>query len=74
MKNVTYEEYQATKEEIILGMIHTETTTLCECGCELIIKMYVTKENGIFYEIDDEGIIEFWTDKHQSSRYYRSGT
>jgi len=74
MKHVTYEVYQAAKKEILFGVNHEETTALCECGCEQILKMFTTEENGTFYEIDDEGIVEFWTDKHPSSRYYDSRT
>ena len=72
MKHGTYEEHQAIKNEILFGVERTETISPCECGCELIIKMFVTKENGTLYEIDDEGIVECWTDKHPPSRYYDS--
>jgi len=71
MKQVTYEEYQAAKSEILFDAEHRETTAPCECGCGVIVKMYITERNGTFYEIDEGGEIEFWTDKHPSSRFYQ---
>jgi len=70
MKFVTFEVHQTVKNEIPFGVEHEKGICPCECGCHLTIKTFVTKENGTFYEIDDEDEIEFWTDKHPSSRFY----
>jgi len=72
MEYVTFEEYKAAKNEILIGAWYEKTTSPCECGCELIVITYTTKKNGTFYETNDDGIIEFWSDKHPASRYYSS--
>ena len=35
-----------------------------------IRKTYTTEENGTFYEVNDGGRVEFWSDKHPESRIY----
>ena len=70
MRYVTLEDYQAVKNKIISDVNYLELSSPCECGCGQAIKMYSSKENGTFYEVEEEGIVEFWTNKHPSSRYY----
>lgn len=67
MKHVTFEEYEAAKAEILLGVQYKEDSTL---EGNVIRKTYATKENGVFYEVNDGGRIEFWSDKHPESRIY----
>jgi len=70
MRYVTLEDYQTAKNKIISDVDYLEISSPCECGCGQAIKMYSSKENGTFYEVDHEGIVEFWTNKHPASRYY----
>ena len=67
MKHVTFQEYEAAKAEILLGVQYKEDSTLED---NVIRKTYATKENGVFYEVNDGGRIEFWSDKHPESRIY----
>ncbi|MEH2936091.1 hypothetical protein [Acutalibacter sp. JLR.KK004] len=67
MKHVTFQEYEAAKAEILLGVQYKEDSTL---EGNVIRKTYATKENGVFYEVNDGGRIEFWSDKHPESRIY----
>ena len=67
MKHVTFEEYEAAKAEILLGVQYKEDSTL---EGNVIRKTYATEENGVFYEANDSGRIEFWSDKHLESRIY----
>ena len=47
MKHVTFQEYEAAKAEILLGVQYKEDSTL---EGNVIRKTYATKENGVFYE------------------------
>lgn len=67
MTHVSFEEYEAAKAEIIGGVHYKEKSTL---EGNVIRKTYVTEENGTFYEVNDGGRIEFWSDKHPDSRIY----
>lgn len=67
MKHVTFEEYEAAKAEIIGGVQYKEDSTL---EGDTIRKTYATEENGVFYEVNTAGRIEFWSDKHPESRIY----
>lgn len=68
MKKATFKEYEAAKAEIIGGVEYREHSELGEDN--VIRKTYSTKENGTFYEVNDGGRIEFWSDKHPESRVY----
>ena len=70
MKYVSLEEYQAAKNEILFGIEYRELVGLSEYGRAHIIKSYTTQENGAFYEIEENGVTEFWSDKYTVSRYY----
>jgi len=70
MKYASFEEYQAAKNEILYNMEYKELVGLNEHGGAHIIKSYTTEENGTFYEIDEDGVVEFWSDKHSVSRFY----
>mgnify|MGYP001056346049 FL=1 len=59
--------YQNEKSEILLSVQYKEDSTL---EGNVIRKTYATKENGVFYEVNDGGRIEFWSDKHPESRIY----
>lgn len=65
MKHVSLKEYEAAKAEIIGGVKYEEKFTL---GGSVIHKTYTTEENGVFYEVNDGGRVEFWSDKHPESR------
>ena len=67
MTHVSFEEYEAAKAEIIGGVHYKEKSTL---EGNAIRKTYATEENGTFYEVNDGGRIEFWSDKHPDSRIY----
>lgn len=67
MTHVSFEEYEAAKAEIIGGVQYKEMSTL---EGNVIRKTYTTEENGTFYEVNDGGCIEFWSDKHPDSRIY----
>jgi len=67
MTHVSFEEYEAAKAEIIGGVHYKEKSTL---EGNVIRKTYATEENGTFYEVNDGGRIEFWSDKHPDSRIY----
>lgn len=67
MKHVSFEEYEAAKAEIIGGVQYKEQSTL---EGNVIRKTYATEENGVFYEVNDGGRVEFWSDKHPESRIY----
>ncbi len=67
MKHVSFKEYEAAKAEIIGGVRYEENSTL---EGDVIRKTYATEENGVFYEVNDGGRIEFWSDKHPESRIY----
>jgi hypothetical protein len=71
MKTVSFKEYEEAKREIIGGVQYKEHSEL-EGG--RISKQYATEENGIFYEITENGITEFWSDKHPESRRYDDRT
>lgn len=66
MKHVSFEEYEAAKAEIIGGVQYKEDSTL---EGSTIRKTYTT-ERGTFYEVNDGGCVEFWSDKHPESRIY----
>jgi len=68
MKHVTFAEYQEAKNEIIGGVEYKEYSTLKDGG--VINKQYATEHNGTFYEVNDGGRVEFWSDKHPESRIY----
>ncbi len=61
MKHVSFEEYEAAKAEIIGGVHYIEKSTMEN---DVIHKTYSTEENGTFYEVNDKGRVEFWSDKH----------
>jgi len=63
METVSFEEYQAAKNEIIYGVEYEEITILASTR-------YYCEKNGSFYEVTDNGITEFWSDRHPESRYY----
>lgn len=67
MKHVSLKEYEAAKAEIIGGVEYKEHSTL---EGSTIRKTYTTEENGTFYEVNDGGRVEFWSDKHPESRIY----
>ena len=67
MERVTFAEYENAKAEIIKGVCYRESSTL---EGNVIHKTYATEENGCFYEVDNAGRIEFWSDKHPESRVY----
>lgn len=67
MTHVTLKEYEAAKAEIIGGIRYKEDSTL---EGSTIRKTYTTEENGTFYEVNDGGRVEFWSDKHPESRIY----
>ena len=67
MKHVTFEEYEAAKAEVLYGVQYKENSTL---EGNVIRKTYATEENGVFYEVNDGGRVEFWSDKHPESRIY----
>lgn len=67
MKHVSFEEYEAAKAEIIGGVQYKEKS---ELEGDVIRKTYSTEENGMFYEVNDGGRVEFWSDKHPDSRIY----
>jgi len=66
MKHVTFEEYQAAKAKIIGGVQYEERSTL---DGDVIHKTYTT-ERGTFYERNEGGRVEFWSDTHPESRIY----
>ena len=66
MTHVSFEEYEAAKAEIIGGGQYKEDSTL---EGSTIRKTYTT-ERGTFYEVNDGGRVEFWSDKHPESRIY----
>ena len=69
MKNVvTFEEYQEAKNGIIGGVEYKEYSSLKDGG--VISKQYATEQNGTFYEVNDGGRVEFWSDKHPDSCIY----
>lgn len=67
MKHVSFKEYEDAKKEIIGGVQYKEESKL---EGSVIRKTYATKENGVFYEVNDGGRVEFWSDKHPESRIY----
>lgn len=67
MTHVTLKEYEAAKAEIIGGVRYKEDSKL---EGSIIRKTYTTEENGTFYEVNDGGCVEFWSDKHPESRIY----
>ena len=67
MKHVSFEEYEAAKAEIIGGVHYIEKSAMEN---DVIHKTYSTEENGTFYEVNDGGRVEFWSDKHPESRIY----
>ena len=69
-KTVTFREYEDAKLEIISGVEYKEYSEMKEDG--RFTKQYATENNGTFYEVTDNGITEFWSDKHSASRYYDS--
>ena len=71
-KTVTFREYEDAKLEIIKGVEYKEYSQMREDG--RFTKQYATEKNGVFYEVTDNGITEFWSDKHSASRYYDSRT
>jgi hypothetical protein len=71
MKEVTFEEFENAKLEIIRGVEFHEDTSTTQYG--MMSKTYTTEKHGTFYEVTDPnkpGIIEFWSTKHPESRYY----
>lgn len=66
MTHVSLKEYEAAKAEIIGGVQYKEDSTL---EGSTIRKTYTT-ERGTFYEVNDGGRVEFWSDKHPESRIY----
>lgn len=67
MKHVTFAEYQEAKNEIIGGVEYRESAIV---EGNIIRKTYATEHNGTFYEVNDGGRVEFWSDKHPESRIY----
>lgn len=67
MKRVSFEEYEAAKAEIVGGVHYIEKSTM---EGNVIRKTYTTEENGTFYEVNENGRVEFWSDKHSESRVY----
>ena len=67
MKHVTFEEYQTAKHEIIGGVEYKESSSL---EGNTIRKTYATEKNGTFYEVNNAGRVEFWSDKQPDSRIY----
>lgn len=67
MKHVSFEEYEAAKAEVLYGVPYKESSAL---ESNMIRKTYATEENGVFYEVNDGGRVEFWSDKHPESRIY----
>lgn len=67
MLHVNFSEYQEAKNEIISGKEFKEDSQLQEDG--RIFKTYST-EDGNFFEINDNGRIEFWSTKYSESRIY----
>lgn len=67
MKHVSFEEYEAAKAEVLYGVQYKESSTL---EGNVIRKTYATEEKGVFYEVNDGGRVEFWSDKHPESRIY----
>jgi hypothetical protein len=63
MRTVSFEEYQAAKNEIIYGVEYKAVSLLASTR-------YSTGKNGSFYEVTENGIVEFWSDRHPESRYY----
>jgi len=72
MRRVDFAEYQATKNEILFGKKFKEYTSLGENGH--IMKEYCTKDGQNFYEINDNGRIEFWSTKQGESKIYEETT
>ena len=74
-KYASFNEYQAAKCEIING-VEYEEITLNPDQWGMNSKIYSTADNGNFYEVynPNTGIIEFWSDKHPTSRYYDGRT
>jgi len=66
-KAVSLKEYAAAKAEILKGVEFKEHT---EHEDGKICKTYTTKKNGVFHEIHENGIVEFWSDKYSESRYF----
>lgn len=67
MKHVTFSEYQEAKNEILFGVEFKESSSL---EGDTIRKTYATEKNGVFYEVNTAGRVEFWSDKHPESRIY----
>lgn len=67
MMHVSLKEYEAAKAEIIGGVEYKEHSTM---EGSTIRKTYTTEENGTFYEVNDGGRVEFWSDKYPESRIY----
>ena len=66
MKHVTFEEYEAAKAEIIGGAQYKEWSAL---DGDVIHKTYTT-ELVTFYERNEVGRVEFWSDIHPVIRIY----
>ena len=72
MKYVSFSEYQAAKNEILYGNKYVEDSALYDNG--VCNKQYATENNGTFYQVNDNGIVEFWSDKYPDSRYLDNRT
>ena len=70
-KTVSFREYETAKAEIIQGVEFKEYS---ELKGDKIYKTYATEKNGVFYEVMEGGIVEFWSDKHSLSRYFDDRT
>lgn len=67
MEHVNLATYQAAKNEILFGHEFCEVSKL---DGNTIHKIYVTKDNGEFCEVNNGGRVEFWSSKHSKSRIY----
>jgi hypothetical protein len=72
MLKVNFTEYQKAKNEILFGKNFKEYSELKENG--IITKEYCAEDGQNFYEINDNGRIEFWSTKHSDSRIYDEST
>ena len=71
MKTATFAEYQEAKHDIIGGVEFKEYTAL---NGKAMSKQYAVANGQFFYEINDNGITEFWSSKYGESRKYDDRT
>ena len=70
-KTVTLKEYQDAKAEIIRGV---ECKEFSENSNGRTVKTYAAENGHTFHEVTENGITEFWSTKHSTSRYYDDRT